>query len=60
MISVLLADAITQGMLIVAGIGVFILLVAVYVIIRCFHKVSQGEALIRNGRGSVVYFFSNT
>jgi flotillin len=45
--------------LIIAGLGFgVLLLLAVYVAIKCFHKVSQGEALIRNGMGGSKVTFS--
>jgi len=42
----------------VALIVAAILLLALYVAIKCFHKVSQGEALIRNGMGGTRVTFS--
>lgn len=52
------AEMVNQGVLIVCGIGVLILLMSLWVIIKCFHKVSQGEALIRNGVGGTKVTFS--
>ncbi|MFP4354957.1 MAG: flotillin family protein [Phycisphaerae bacterium] len=48
-----------QTGVIIAGIafGVLVLL-AIYVAIKCFHKVSQGETLIRNGMGGSKVTFS--
>ena len=41
-----------------AGILIAFLVVGLYVAIKCFHKVSQGEALIRNGMGGTKVTFA--
>jgi uncharacterized membrane protein YqiK len=58
MIGTILADGVTTGVLTVGAVLGVILLVAMYVIIKCYHRVSQGEALIRNGIGGTRVSFS--
>ncbi len=57
-VATLAADNVAPGILIVCGIGIAILMLCLWVIIKCFHKVSQGSALIRNGMGGTKVTFS--